>query len=117
MDLGTNENLFGGRMLAWIDEAAATYACSVCNTHRMLTVKLSEVIFKKPVKVGNIINIYGEVNKMGNTSISIKITAKKYNVFTESEIDVCTTDITFVRVDDEGSPIPIADNVKLKYKK
>ena len=68
-DIGIHGNLFGGIMLAWIDEAAASYAAQICHTPNMVTLKVEEVIFKKPVKIGHQIRIYGEVTKMGRTSV------------------------------------------------
>ena len=59
-DLGFHGNLFGGTMMSYLDESAAAYACQLCDTPRMVTVKIEEVVFKLPVKVGNILKIYGE---------------------------------------------------------
>ena len=49
-DLGTHANLFGGKLLAWLDAGAAAFAMEVCDTPRMVTVKIDECIFKKPAK-------------------------------------------------------------------
>jgi len=96
-DLGIHGNLFGGIMLSWIDEAAASYAAEICHTPNMVTLKIEEVIFKKPVKIGFQIRIYGEVEKVGRTSLTLKIDARKYNVYSAEETTVCATKITFVR--------------------
>lgn len=116
-DIGIHGNLFGGIMLAWIDEAAASYASQICHTPNMVTVKVEEVVFKKPVKVGFQIRIYGEVEKMGTTSITLKIEARKYNVYSTEESIVCTTNIVFVRIDESGEPIPIPSPVIERYNK
>ena len=47
-DLGFHGNLFGGKLLAWIDAAAAGYAMEYAHNRRMVTVKIDECIFKKP---------------------------------------------------------------------
>lgn len=114
-DLGIHNNLFGGNMLAWIDEAAASMAADVCNTPNMVTVKIDEVVFKRPVKLGYQILIYGDVQHIGNTSITMLIEARKRNFYGGEEIVVCTTNITFVRIDDEGNPVPIAYEVKERF--
>jgi acyl-CoA thioesterase YciA len=49
-DIGIYNNLFGGKLLAWLDEAGGTYAASICCTPYMITLKMDEVLFKKPVK-------------------------------------------------------------------
>lgn len=114
-DLGVHGNLFGGNMLSWIDEAAGTMAASVCQTPNMVTVKIDEVVFRKAVKVGYLIKIYGKVARMGTTSVTLKVEARKHNVITEEEITVCDTEITFVRIDEYGDPVPIPETVRLKY--
>ena len=48
-DIGVHGNLFGGTMMSWIDEAGAAYASQICDTPRMVTVKISELLFKKPI--------------------------------------------------------------------
>ena len=114
-DLGVHGNLFGGNMLSWIDEAAASLAARVCQSANMVTIKLEEVVFKKAVKEGFLINIYGEVEYIGNTSIRLLMEARKHNVYTGQEKPVCTTKITFVHIDAHGNPIPIKEEVKRKY--
>lgn len=114
-NLGVHNNLFGGHMLSLLDEAAASYCCQICDTPRMITKKIEEVVFERPVKVGNLIKIYGEVDKIGNTSITVKLEARKHNVYTGEQQLVCSTKMVFVRIDDEGTPVPISERVKLRY--
>lgn len=114
-DLGIHGNLFGGNMLSWIDEAAASYAAEICHTPNMVTLKIEEVIFKKPVKIGFQIRIYANVMKVGNTSITLNVEARKYNVYSAEEQLVCSTKITFVRIDEAGEPVPIPELVKQRY--
>ena len=80
--IGVHGNLFGGEMMSILDESAAVYCCQICDTPRMVTKKIEEVIFQRPVKTGNLIKIYGSVEKIGNTSITINLEARKHNVYT-----------------------------------
>lgn len=114
-DIGIHGNLFGGVLMSWIDEAAAAYATEYCYTPNMVTVHVGELIFKKPLKAGQHVRIYGEVYKLGETSITLKIEAKKYNVYSSEETIVCTTTITFVRIDDDGTPTPIGETIKRNH--
>lgn len=114
-DLGIHNNLFGGTMLSWIDEAAVAFCSEVCFTPNLVTLKLDEVIFKEPVKENNLIKIYGQVLFFGNTTITLNVEARKFNVYTHEEKLVTTTKLVFVRIDDNGSAIPIAKDVKEKY--
>jgi acyl-CoA thioesterase YciA len=114
-DLGVHGNLFGGVMMSILDEAAAAYACQICDTPRMVTKKIEEVIFETPVKVGNILKVYAEVIKIGVTSITIKLEARKHSVYTGQQKLVCSTNVVFVRIDEEGTPVPISERIKLRY--
>jgi acyl-CoA thioesterase YciA len=115
-DIGVHGNLFGGIMMAWIDEAASAVAVSTCHTPNMVTVQVAELVFKKKVKEGFLIRIYSEVEHMGNTSVTFKIEARKVSVYTGEEDVVVTTSTTFVRIDEEGRPTPIPTIVKERYK-
>jgi acyl-CoA thioesterase YciA len=115
LDIGIHGNLFGGNMMCFLDEAAAAYACQICDSPRMVTKKIEEVVFENPVKVGNIIKIYGQVDKIGNTSITLRLEARKHNVYTGQQKIVCSTRMVFVRIDDEGTPVPISERVKIRY--
>lgn len=113
--MGVHGNLFGGEMMSFLDEAAAAYACQLCDSPKMVTKKIEEVVFQNPVKVGNILKIYGSVDKIGNTSITLNLEARKHNVYTGQQKIVCSTKVVFVRIDDEGSPVPISERVKKRY--
>ncbi len=115
-DIGSHGNLFGGIMMAWIDEVASAMAVSICHTPNMVTVKVDELVFKKKVKEGFVIRIYAEVAHMGNTSLTFKIEARKVSVYTGAEDVVVTTNTTFVRIDEEGKPTPIPTIVKERFK-
>lgn len=116
-DLGFHGNLFGGKCLAWIDAAAAAYAMEVADTPRMVTVKIDECIFKKPAKEGQLIKIYGRVAEVGTTSLTLYIEARAHNVYSGSQSVILSTNIKFVRIDENGDPIPIAERVKNKFVK
>jgi len=114
-DIGVHNNLFGGHMVCLLDEAAAAYAAQICDTPRMVTKKIEEVVFECPVKVGNIIKIYGTVDKFGSSSLSLILEARKHNVYTGQQKLVCSTKMIFVRIDDEGTPVPISERVKVRW--
>ena len=106
-DLGFHGNLFGGKLLAWIDSAAAGYSMQLCDSPRMVTVSIDKCYFEKPAKEGQLLKIYGYPNKLGNTSITLYMEARAHNVYTGHQIVVLKTNIRFVRIDEEGNPIPI----------
>ncbi len=114
-DIGIHGNVFGGILMAWIDEAAGAFATEFCHTPNMVTLRIGEMLFKKPLKAGNHVRIYGEVAHLGRTSITIALEARRYNLYTAEETVVCTTSATFVHIDEEGAPTPIYDFVRQKY--
>ncbi|MCO5258767.1 MAG: acyl-CoA thioesterase [Crocinitomicaceae bacterium] len=115
MDIGVHGNLFGGTLMSWIDEAAGSFATEYCMTPHMVTLKVGELLFKKPLKVGNHVRLYGDVTAIGTTSITMNIEARKLNVYSGEEVVVCTTSITYVQIDDDGNPISIRKSVKEKF--
>lgn len=96
-DVGLNGNLFGGNMMAWADEAAAIYARTKAKYDLVVTRKIGEINFTKPVKVGTLLNFYGSDCIIGNTSIKFKLTVKDNN-----DVSYFDTDFVFVAVDKEG---------------
>jgi acyl-CoA hydrolase len=81
----------------------------------MITVSIDQCVFKKPAKEKHLVKIYAEMIKIGNTSASFRVEARAYNVFREDEIVLLQTCMTFVRVDEEGEPIPISKQVKENF--
>ena len=114
-DNGVHDNIFGGTILGLIDQSAGAYAAQICDTPRMVTIKIDELLFKNPVKVGNIIKFYATVKDFGNTSITLYMEVRKHNVYTGIQEVVVSTNIKFVRIDEEGSAIPISERVKIRY--
>ena len=108
-EIGQNNNLFGGVMLAWLDEAGGIYAAQICRSPNIVTLKMDEVIFKLPVRVKDQVRIYGKTEHIGNTSVSIKLEARRHVVEDDSEILVCSTKMLFVKINEDGIPIPVID--------
>ena len=116
LDLGFHGNLFGGKLLSWLDAAVAAYAMEICRSQNMITIAIDKCVFKKPAKERNLVKIYAEVSRIGNTSATFRVEARAYNVFRGDEVVLLSTNMTFVRVDDEGMPISISKQVKDKYR-
>ena len=115
-DLGFHANLFGGKLLAWLDAAGAAMAMEVADTPRMVTIKIDECLFKRPAKEGQLLKLYGKVVTVGNTSLTLYLEARAHNVYSGSQSVILSTNIKFVRIDENNEPIPISDRVKNKFK-
>ena len=116
-DLGFHANLFGGKLLAWLDAAGAAFASQVCDTPRVVTIMIDECLFKRPAREGQLIKIYGNVVEIGNTSVTLYMEARAHNVYSGNQSVILSTNIKFVRVDENGDSIPISDRVRGKFKK
>jgi acyl-CoA thioesterase YciA len=116
-DLGFHGNLFGGKLLAWIDAAAAGYSMQLCDTPRIVTVSIEKCFFEKPAKEGQLVKIYGRPSDLGTTSITLYMEARAHNVYTGKQLIVLRTQIKFVRIDEEGNPIPIGEKGRIRIQK
>ncbi len=111
-DLGFHGNLFGGKLLAWIDASAAGYAMQLCDTPRMVTVSIDKCNFEKPARESQLLKIYGKPSDIGHTSVTLYMEARAHNVYTGKQVLVLKTQIKFVHIDEEGNPIPIEEKGK-----
>lgn len=95
-DLGVHGKLFGGNMLAWMDEAAAIYARQFTGTDMVVTMRFGEIRFATPVKHEDIVEFYCSNPRPGTTSLSFEISAEV------NSTTVFSTDCTFVHLDENG---------------
>lgn len=116
-DLGTHGNLFGGKLMSWVDEAGAVMASEVVGSPGIVTVSFGELVFKRKVKINRIVKIYGEVVKIGNTSITINIETRRHNPYSGEQKIISSNQLVFVKIDENGEPEMIDENVKNKYNK
>ena len=102
-DLNPNGTLFGGQLLAWIDEEAGLYTVLQLETSRVVTKSMSEIDFVSAASLGDIVEIGVEVVKFGTSSIILKCEAR--NKMTKQTI-LTVDKITFVHLDENGIPTP-----------
>ncbi len=100
-DLNPNGTLFGGKLLAWIDEELALYTIVQLENYRIVTKHMSEINFKSSAKQGDIIEIGIDVVKFGNTSLTLKCEVR--NMMTRETI-ITIDSTTMVNLGDDGKP-------------
>lgn len=107
-DLNGANKLFGGTILAWIDEQAYIEVISLLKTTNVVTKFISEVEFIAGAKVGDVVEIKTTLVKAGKTSITLRV--EVFNVTLAKSIAV-VNEIVMVNVDENGHPL--AHNLKL----
>lgn len=100
-DLNPNGTLFGGKLLAWIDEELALYSIIQLENSRVVTKYMSEINFRSSAKQGDIIEIGIDVVKFGNSSLTLKCEAR--NMMTRETI-ITIDSTTMVSLGDDGKP-------------
>ena len=102
-DLNPRGTLHGGQLLKWIDEEGGIHAGLELNTGLIVTKLISEIDFKFPVILGDVIEIGLEMSKIGTTSITFRCEARVKK--TEKTI-ITIEKIVFVNLDDQLRPTP-----------
>ena len=105
-DTNSHGTIFGGVLLAYIDQAGAIATRPYCDL--VVTVKMNEVVFHAPVYVGDIVSFYTTVARIGRTSITIKVlvTAERWRK-TDETVKVTEAEVVYVNVDEKRRPSPI----------
>ena len=72
-DLGAADRLFGGVMLAWLDEAGAAFAKTKAGVANLVTRHIEAMDFLAPGREGDVLAIFGRVARLGTTSVSVEM--------------------------------------------
>ena len=105
-DTNAHGTIFGGVLLAYIDQAGAVATRPYCDL--VVTVKMNEVVFHAPVYVGDVVSFYAKVVKIGTTSITVKVTvtAERWKE-PGNVVKVTEAEVVYVNVGEDGRPVPI----------
>ena len=96
-------DIFGGWLLSLMDNAAGLVAARRA-LGRAVTVAMDGMQFLEPVKIGDEVSVYGEIVRVGRTSMTIAIEAWRRPRHQEQAVKVTEAHFTFVAVDDSGRP-------------
>lgn len=91
-------NLLGGRLMHWIDIAAALSASRHCNTVAV-TAAVDNLNFHKPILLGNIVRLKASVNRAFNTSMEVGVRVEIEDFFTGEVSHSNSAYLTFVSID------------------
>ena len=95
--------IFGGRVLELMDTTGALAAMRFAN-EEAVTASIEAIDFKKPIKVGDIVELKAKVIFTANTSMVVKVDVFRVNKFSEKEDYACRGHLVFVAVDSNGEP-------------
>src|SRR5882724_12259375 len=100
-DTNSQGTVFGGIILSYIDMAGAIEAHRRTGMQRFVTVAMREVIFHKPVFVGDLVSFYAETVSIGNTSITVRVIVETERVVSSKEqVRVTEAEVVYVAVDE-----------------
>lgn len=102
-DMNGNGDIFGGWVLSQMDVAGGAMAARIAKG-RVATVAITAMIFVQPIKVGDLVSIYGKVAKIGRSSITIDLETIVQRRHDAAEIQVTHGTFVFVAIDDDGKP-------------
>lgn len=97
--------IFGGVILSYIDQAGAVEARKQ-GRHRWVTAAIDRVDFRAPVHVGDVVNLYTNVVRVGTKSVSVQVQVEAERFTTGEVVRVTDATVTMVAVDEKGTPIP-----------
>jgi acyl-CoA thioesterase YciA len=99
-DTNSAGTIFGGVILSYIDMAGAIEAHRHTHMDRFVTVAMREVIFHKPVFVGDLVSFYAETLKIGTTSITVRVIVETERIgSTAEQVRVTEAEVVYVAVD------------------
>ena len=107
-DANPNGDIFGGWVLSQMDVAGGLAAAKRARG-RVVTVGIDAMTFVRPLAVGDVLCCYGDIERVGATSITVAIEAWKIRWFDRREERVLVTEgsFTYVAIDDQGRKRPV----------
>lgn len=119
-DTNTLGNLMGGRLMHWMDIAAAISAMKHCNCP-VVTASVDNVSFENPIKLGNLLTIESRVTRAFRTSMEVYLNVYGEDLHAQYRYLTNEAYLTFVALDPNGRPrtvpelIPESEDEKKMY--
>ncbi len=100
-------DIFGGWIMSLMDVAGGIAAGGLAQS-RVATVAVTDMAFLRPVKVGDVVCCYTDLVRLGRTSLTLHVEAWVLRQRRGDRIKVTSADFTYVSLDDNSKPRPIA---------
>ncbi|NBO18690.1 MAG: acyl-CoA thioesterase [Proteobacteria bacterium] len=105
-DTNPDGDMFGGWILSQMDLAAYIHVRGLTR-HRLVTIAIDNLQFHRPVFVGDCLTCYAVTEKIGTSSITVKIVAQVERKMSNVVEDVTEGRFVFVAIDKERKPVPL----------
>ena len=105
-DTNANGDIFGGWVLSQMDQAGGIAAIERAQG-RVVTIAVEAMTFIRPVKIGDVLCVYTEIDHVGRSSMKIHIEAWARRFGAHSREKVTDATFTFVAIDENGRPRPV----------
>lgn len=105
-DTNTFGNLMGGRLMYWMDIAAALAAMKHCSAP-VVTASVDNISFENPIKLGNVVHIEAKVTRAFNSSMEVHMYVWGEDVLHQYRYQSNEAYYTFVSLDPNGKPRPV----------
>lgn len=103
-DANANGDIFGGWIMAQVDLAGAVLPARL-SRGRIVTVAVNQFIFKQPVSIGDLLSFYATVERVGRTSITVRVEVyAERNPADPVVVKVTEASLTYVAIDAQGQP-------------
>lgn len=106
MDANNYGDVHGGVIMRAVDEAGAVAAVRHSGGPAV-TAFMDQMAFLEPVKLGDLLTTYAQVNWSGRTSMEVGVRVTVQRTGVEGEIHVSSAHLVFVAIDEEGKPRPV----------
>jgi acyl-CoA hydrolase len=98
----------GGRLMYWMDIAAALAAMKHCGAP-VVTASVDNISFEAPIKIGNVVHIEAKVSRAFNTSMEVHIKVWGEDALHQNKYKSNEAYYTFVSLGPNGKPIPVPE--------
>jgi len=103
-DANMNGDIFGGWIMAQVDIAGSVLPARL-SRGRVTTVAVNQFVFKQPVSIGDLLSFYATVERVGNTSITVRVEVyAERNPADVQVVKVTEANLTYVAIDRDGKP-------------
>lgn len=99
-------NVHGGWIMKLVDEAGAL-ACMRHAQRRVVTVAIDSMVFRQPIRIGDLITLNSEVAYTGRTSMEAEVQVVAENPISGERTHTNTAYLVYVALDDDGKPVPV----------